>query len=241
LVSFHPRCDPLNKTVARQLINMLNDPAQTETARVAMQKSPPSGSAKASRPKPSNAVGLRQRTAARSGDVGRPGKEAPMREFSGALPMLLLRGREAVMRHFRPLLRAHELSEQQWRILRTLAAVETIEVTELAHRAYLLGPSLSRMLRDLEARKLIARKVAKQDQRRFMVSITPKALKLIETVAPFSEDIYAEIGRRYGAAKLADLQDMLGRLEQSLSAMPVRHAAEAVDSEADFRSTRRRK
>ena len=56
----------------------------------------------------------------------------------------------AVMRHFRPSLRAHGLTEQQWRILRALAASGDIEVTELARLAYLLGPSLSRILRDLE-------------------------------------------------------------------------------------------
>ncbi|SEO58163.1 transcriptional regulator, MarR family [Rhodopseudomonas pseudopalustris] len=145
------------------------------------------------------------------------------------------------MRQFRPLLRAHGLSEQQWRILRALTAVDTTEVTELAHSAYLLGPSLSRILRDLEARKLIARKPAKDDQRRSMVSITRKGLTLIAAVAPFSEAIYAEIARRYGAAKLAELQEMLRVLEASLSALPVRHAVEAVDSPKDFRSTRKTK
>ncbi|MBB1091680.1 homoprotocatechuate degradation operon regulator HpaR [Rhodopseudomonas palustris] len=164
-----------------------------------------------------------------------------MRDFSRSLPMQLLRSREAVMRQFRPLLRAHGLSEQQWRILRALTAVDTTEVTELAHSAYLLGPSLSRILRDLEARKLIARKPSKDDQRRSMVSITRKGLTLIAAVAPFSEAIYAEIARRYGAAKLAELQEMLRVLEASLSALPVRHAAEAVDSPKDFRSTRKTK
>ncbi|UYO51433.1 homoprotocatechuate degradation operon regulator HpaR [Rhodopseudomonas palustris] len=161
-----------------------------------------------------------------------------MREFSRSLPMLLLRGREAVMRHFRPLLRAHGLSEQQWRILRALTEVDSIEVTELAHSAFLLGPSLSRMLRDLEARKLVARKPVKDDQRRSMVSITAKGLKLIEAVAPFSEAIYAEITRRTGGARLAELQDLLRALEASLMAMPVRHAGSAVDSDPEFRSTR---
>ncbi|MCP9628532.1 homoprotocatechuate degradation operon regulator HpaR [Rhodopseudomonas palustris] len=164
-----------------------------------------------------------------------------MREFSRSLPMLLLRSREAVMRHFRPLLRAHGLSEQQWRILRALSAVETIEVTELAHDAFLLGPSLSRILRDLESRKLLARKTAREDQRRSMVSITPKGLRLIETVGPFSEAIYAEIARRYGGAQLGELQDLLRTLDDSLSAMPVRHAVDAVDREPDFRSTSRGK
>jgi homoprotocatechuate degradation regulator HpaR len=144
-----------------------------------------------------------------------------MREFSRSLPMSLLRAREAVMRHFRPSLRDHGLTEQQWRILRALASIDAIEVTELARIAFLLGPSLSRILRDLEARRLIERRAAKADLRRGMVSITATGLKLIEVVAPLSEAIYAAITRRYGARKLAELQDMLHALESNLSEMRV--------------------
>jgi homoprotocatechuate degradation regulator HpaR len=163
------------------------------------------------------------RARAKGGNTTRDGIVArvPMREFSRSLPMLLLRGREAVMRQFRPSLRAHGLSEQQWRILRALASVDEIEVTALARTAHLLGPSLSRMLRDLEARRLIERRVPKADLRRSIVSITAKGLKLIETVAPSSEAIYAEIARRYGARRLGELQEMLRDLESSLQAMPV--------------------
>ncbi len=157
-------------------------------------------------------------------------RRVPMRDFSRSLPMSLLRAREAVMRQFRPSLRHHGLTEQQWRILRALAAVETIEVTELARTAFLLGPSLSRILRDLEARQLIERRVAESDQRRAVVSISTKGLKLIEAVAPSSEAIYAAITRRYGARKLAELQDMLHALEHSLSGMEV---AEEGGVEAD--------
>jgi homoprotocatechuate degradation regulator HpaR len=154
----------------------------------------------------------------------------PMREFSRSLPMSLLRAREAVMRQFRPSLRNHGLTEQQWRILRALAAVDAIEVTELAHVAFLLGPSLSRILRDLEARHLIERKVAKADLRRAVLSISAKGLKLIEAVAPTSEAIYAAITRLYGARKLAELQDMLRTLERSLAEMgTIDHG----DAEAD--------
>ena len=148
-------------------------------------------------------------------------RRAPMREFSRSLPMSLLRAREAVMRQFRPSLRNHGLTEQQWRILRALTAVDTIEVTELARVAFLLGPSLSRILRDLEARDLIERRTAKVDLRRGEVSISSKGLKLIEAVAPSSEAIYAEITGRFGARKHAELQDMLGVLERSLAVMEV--------------------
>src|ERR1035441_10229334 len=93
-------------------------------------------------------------------------RRVPMRDFSLSLPMSLLRAREAVMRQFRPSLRNHALTEQQWRILRALASIDAIEVTELACVAFLLGPSLSRILRDLEARHLIERRGAKGDLRR---------------------------------------------------------------------------
>jgi homoprotocatechuate degradation regulator HpaR len=166
-----------------------------------------------------------------------PGKavvrRVPMREFSRSLPMSLLRAREAVMRHFRASLRNHELTEQQWRILRALASVETIEVTELARVAFLLGPSLSRILRDLEARHLIERNVAKADLRRGVLSISAKGLKLIEAVAPSSEAIYADITRRYGARKLAELQDMLRALEHSLSGMRIAGEASAEANESE--------
>lgn len=145
-----------------------------------------------------------------------------MRDFSRSLPMSLLRAREAVMRQFRPSLREHGLTEQQWRILRALASIEAAEVTELARTAFLLGPSLSRILRDLEARHLIERKTAKADQRRSMVSISKEGVKLMASVAPSSEAIYAEITQRFGARKLAELQEMLGELESCLASADAR-------------------
>ncbi|TMJ22352.1 MAG: homoprotocatechuate degradation operon regulator HpaR [Alphaproteobacteria bacterium] len=158
-------------------------------------------------------------------------RRLPMREFSRSLPMSLLRAREAVMRQFRPSLRRHGLTEQQWRILRALAAIDAIKVTELARMAFLLGPSLSRILRDLEARHLIERQTDRIDLRRAVVSISEKGLKLMEAVAPSSEAIYAEITKRYGARKLGELQAMLGDLEASLAGLGTAGGLDAEGSE----------
>lgn len=164
-----------------------------------------------------------------NGDGAPAPRQVPMRDFSRSLPMSLLRAREAVMRQFRPSLREHGLTEQQWRILRALAAIEAAEVTELARTAFLLGPSLSRILRDLEARNLIERRIAKADQRRSMVSISKEGVTLMASVAPTSEAIYAEITRRFGARKLADLQEMLGELERSLAGLGAGEEASAEE------------
>lgn len=173
----------------------------------------------------------RKKSANGSQTAKAPDRRLPMRQFSRSLPMSLLRAREAVMRQFRPSLRRHGLTEQQWRILRALAAIDAIEVTELARTAFLLGPSLSRILRDLDARGLIERKTAKTDLRRGVISISEKGIKLMEVVAPSSEAIYAAITHRYGAKKLAELQDMLGALETSLARLELA-SEEEVEGEA---------
>ena len=134
--------------------------------------------------------------------------------------MTLLRAREAVMRHFRAALRHHGLTEQQWRVLRFLAAVDAVEVTELARMTFLLGPSLSRILRDLEARKLISRRTADEDLRRGIISVSRKGKALIDVVAPSSAAIYAGIMRRCGNKEVAEIERLLARLEACLSAGP---------------------
>jgi homoprotocatechuate degradation regulator HpaR len=140
----------------------------------------------------------------------------PMRPFSESLPMMLLRARESVMRLFRPGLRQHGVTEQQWRILRALAHLGPLEVTELAQATFLLAPSLSRILPDLEKRELIARHQVETDLRRSVVSLEPKALRLIAAHAPFSEKTYALIASRFGAARMRQLLGLLAELEAAL-------------------------
>lgn len=124
------------------------------------------------------------------------------------------------MRHFRASLRHHELTEQQWRVLRALADVKTAEVTELARMTFLHGPSLTRILRDLEARKLIARRTADADLRRGIISVSSRGETVIKAVAPSSEAIYAEITRRCGNKELAEIERLLSKLEATLSSGP---------------------
>ena len=60
------------------------------------------------------------------------------------LPRLLLQAREAVMAHTRPALRAHALSDQQWRVLRVLDESGPTAPTQLAAECVILMPSLTR-------------------------------------------------------------------------------------------------
>lgn len=129
-----------------------------------------------------------------------------MRGFSASLPMALLRAREAAMRVFRPLLTAHDLTEQQWRVLRALTAADgPVDAGELADRTFLLAPSLSRILVNLGERGLIVRRVDPTDQRRSLIALSEAGAAQVTAIAPESEDRYAAIEEAFGADRLAEL------------------------------------
>lgn len=141
------------------------------------------------------------------------GDAAPIRPFDASLPMALLRAREASMRHFRPMLAAYDLTEQQWRVLRALTASTTpLTVGDIAERTFLLGPSLTRILANLEKRTLIDRSVASDDQRRSNLQLTNNGRALVRKVAPNSEEIYSRIEAEFGTDRLRDLLDELQTL-----------------------------
>lgn len=126
-----------------------------------------------------------------------------------SLTITLLRAREAVMGKFRPMLAEYDVTEQQWRVLRALAEQSPLDATEACERAVILAPSLTRIIKTLEDRKLITRGKFANDGRRAQLAITPSGLALVESVMPVRRTIYDELEKRYGAAEMDRLIDML--------------------------------
>jgi homoprotocatechuate degradation regulator HpaR len=139
-----------------------------------------------------------------------------MRQFDRSLPMALLRAREAVMKKFSPALKAHDLSPQQWRVIRALVEVPELDATELAERCALLLPSLSRILQNLQKRGLVKRRVSADDQRRSLISITPGGRSLFARLSPINEARYAYITERFGYGKLELLYELLDELVEKI-------------------------
>ncbi|MCG6857409.1 MAG: homoprotocatechuate degradation operon regulator HpaR [Salaquimonas sp.] len=143
-----------------------------------------------------------------------------VRSFSRSLPMALLIAREAVMNRFRALLHAFDITEQQWRVLRALASSDEVEVTVLAGVTCLLPASLSRILRDIDSRGLIARRTVPDDRRRTLISITADGQALIDAVTPYTDAAYAEIVENLGKSRMDALQRLLKELAETLDALP---------------------
>ena len=134
------------------------------------------------------------------------------RDTRRSLPIALLRAREAVMARFRPMLATHGLTEQQWRVLRVLDEDGPLDATELADRAYILAPSLTRILKTLEKNGHLTRKRAVEDGRRLIIAPTTQAARLIRRILPESEAIYSEIEAGQGSANIEALLDLLEHL-----------------------------
>jgi homoprotocatechuate degradation regulator HpaR len=151
--------------------------------------------------------------------MSKAGENTPsrLRDFEHSLPMELLKAREAAMARFRPMLRDHGLTEQQWRVIRALAEFDNIDAGELARRSFLLAPSLTRILQHLEGEKLVARTTDVNDQRRAVVKLTVRGHKLFAEVAPDSEALYVDIESEFGSEKLELLYQLLAQFNESLS------------------------
>ncbi|MEC9344554.1 MAG: homoprotocatechuate degradation operon regulator HpaR, partial [Pseudomonadota bacterium] len=144
-----------------------------------------------------------------------------VRSFSRSLPMSLLIARDAVMDRFRPSLHAFGITEQQWRVLHVLAMSDSgMDATELAQAALLLPPSLSRILRDLEGRRLVTRETPTRDRRRALISLAENGAALVEAEAPFSDAAYARITAAFGQRRMDELQRLLGELVVALDETP---------------------
>jgi homoprotocatechuate degradation regulator HpaR len=132
------------------------------------------------------------------------------------LPLLLLQAREQVIARFRPILNAHGITEQQWRIVRALIDTGPLEPREIGDLCRISSPSLAGVLARMEELGYIKRKRLDHDQRRLRVSLTPRSRKLGAAMAPQIEATYREIeaviGTEFSTRFYRALDQLIGAL-----------------------------
>lgn len=133
-----------------------------------------------------------------------------------SLPIALLRTREAVMQQFRPHLAELGVTEQQWRVLRVLGEDGPSEAGQVAGRACILPPSLSRILKTLGAMRLVLTESRKDDGRRTVIRLTALGEKVLAQALPQSKIVYSQLEKRIGAQKLRQLLDLLDDVQAQL-------------------------
>ena len=132
------------------------------------------------------------------------------------LPLLMLQAREHVIGHFRPLLNAHRITEQQWRVVRVLLDAGALEPREIGELCRLSSPSLAGVLSRMEELGFVDRKRVAHDQRRVRVSLTPRSRALAARMAPQIEAVYARVERLLGEEFSRHLYQVLDTVIEKL-------------------------
>ncbi len=132
---------------------------------------------------------------------------------SRSLPIALLRARETIMAPIRDMLQDIQISEQKWRVLRVLDELGEVEQSAIAKEACLLLPSLTRILRSMEADGQVTRRQDRQDKRRTMVMITDAGRQILKDNLQASLAISNSIEAQMGREKLDELLDLLEELQ----------------------------
>lgn len=127
-----------------------------------------------------------------------------------SITIALLQAREVAMGYFRPYLKQHNLTEQQWRIIRVLAAdANAIDFYHLACHTCILRPSLTGILTRMERDGLIIRMKPLSDQRKLYISLTDQGTDLYNAVRAQVENGYQAIETGYSSEKMLQLRALL--------------------------------
>ncbi len=145
------------------------------------------------------------------------------------LPHLLLQARETLMAGFRPILREYGVTEQQWRVMRTLNEQGEMEPNQVADACLILSPSLTRMLASMEEAGLIVRSRSTTDQRRQLISLTDRCRALVAEMEPLIDGRYGELEQMIGAERLARVYAAVDEMLDIIA----RHDADSAPGDPD--------
>jgi homoprotocatechuate degradation regulator HpaR len=125
------------------------------------------------------------------------------------IPLLLMQARERVISYFRPILNAHGITEQQWRVVRVLLEVPALEPRQIGELCTISSPSMAGVLERMEQGGYITRRRVEHDQRRVLVSLTAKSRRLAAEMAPEIDATYRRIEKLLGVEFSAQLYETL--------------------------------
>jgi homoprotocatechuate degradation regulator HpaR len=159
-----------------------------------------------------NALAMAQSEAMKKDDTSSPAT-SPLRRTDRSLPIALLRARETVMGPVREMLAGSSVNEQKWRVLRVLQEGGAQDQNTIAQRACLLLPSLTRILRVMEADSLVSRHEDHADRRRSIVTIEKAGRAILDERGGQAAALVADLRASYGDEKFEQLLDLLEDLQ----------------------------
>jgi len=139
-----------------------------------------------------------------------PNRKLP--PFEQSIAAVMLGSKEAVIAPMRPKLREYRITEPQWRVMRVINDRGATDATGLAEVGLLHAPSVTRILKELEERKLILREVDANDRRRTLVVLSPEGRAVVDEISDHVMHVMRAYAERFGDERLEALLDELRAL-----------------------------
>lgn len=136
--------------------------------------------------------------------------------FEQSIAAIMLGAKEAVIAPMRPKLREHGITEPQWRVMRVINDRGATDATGLAEVGLLHAPSVTRILKELEARGLIVRELDANDRRRTLVDLSPDGRDMVKVISRHVLRVMREYSDRFGAERLDRLINDLKALSAAI-------------------------
>jgi len=136
--------------------------------------------------------------------------------FEQSLAAIMLGAKESVIAPMRTKLREYHITEPQWRVMRVINDRGTTDATGLAEVGLLHAPSVTRILKELEQRKLVVRELDSNDRRRILVALSPEGREVVKVISRHVLHVMREYSDRFGAERLEKLANELRALSAAI-------------------------
>jgi homoprotocatechuate degradation regulator HpaR len=136
--------------------------------------------------------------------------------FEESLAAIVLSAKESVIAPMRRKLRELDITEPQWRVMRVLQDRGATDATCLSDVGLLHGPSVTRILKDLEERELVVREPDPNDGRRTLVALTPAGREVVKLISRDVLRVMREYSERFGDDRLERLTNELRALSAAI-------------------------
>ena len=136
--------------------------------------------------------------------------------FEQTISAVLIGAKEAVLAPMRPKLREYNITEPQWRVLRVINDRGATDASGLAEVGLLHAPSVTRILKELEARGLLVRETDPEDRRRTLAALTPEGRELFKIISRDVLRVMGEYADRFGQDRMDRLLTELRELTAAI-------------------------
>ena len=111
----------------------------------------------------------------------------------------------------------HQITPEQWGILRHLWEEEGLSQREIGEKASKDTPNITRMLDALEKKRIIFRQPDPRDRRKFCIYLTKEGKQVYERLLPLAQNLREKVTQNLAPQEIELLENTLKKISQNIN------------------------